>query len=76
VSVTGPDGVEWVTAAEVRERMPGLSYRTLQSWRRRKRVRSLRSAGQVWVAWPDVLEREAAAHRTDWRRGRRATCSQ
>nr|DAM46435.1 MAG TPA: hypothetical protein [Caudoviricetes sp.] len=55
--------------------MPGLSYRTLQSWRRRKRVRSLRSAGQVWVAWPDVLEREAAANCAGWRRGRRATCS-
>ncbi len=75
MSVNGPDGVEWVTAAEVRERMPGLSYRTLQSWRRRKRVRSLRSADQVWVAWSDVLEREAAADRTEWRRGRRATCS-
>ena len=71
MSVAGPDWTEWVTAAEVRGRMPHLSGRTLQSWRRRKRVRSLRAAGRVWVAWPDVLEQEAAAHLAGWRRGRR-----
>lgn len=68
----GPDGVEWITAAECLERVPGLEYRTLQSWWTRGRVRRQRVGRQVWVAWVDVLEVESAAHLAGWKRGRRA----
>lgn len=78
MSVVGPDGAEWVRVVEVLERVPGLSGSTLRSWLRarppatRPRVRSRRVGRQVWVAWPDVLEVEAAAELAGWRRGRRA----
>lgn len=74
----GPDGSEWVRAIEVLERVPGLSGNTLRSWLRarppatRPRVRSIRVGRQVWVAWSDVLEVEAAAHLAGWKRGRHA----
>ncbi len=71
MSVTGPDGVEWVTCIEVGERVPGLSSDTLRSWIRRRSVRSRRAGRQVWVAWPDVLEHEVTASLAGWRRGRR-----
>ena len=61
MSATGPDGVEWVRAAEALERIPGLRYRTLQSWWARGEVRRARVGRQVWVAWEDVLTHEAAA---------------
>lgn len=72
MSATGPDGVEWVRAAEALERVPGLRYRTLQSWWARGEVRCQRVGRQVWVVWDDVLTHEAAAHLVGWRRGRRA----
>lgn len=78
MSVLGPDGTEWVSAAEALERMPGLNPSTLRSWLRarppaaRARVRSRRAGRRVWVAWDDVLRAEAAAHLAGWRRGRRA----
>ena len=61
MSATGPDGVEWVRAAEALERIPGLRYRTLQSWWARGEVRCQRVGRQVWVVWDDVLTHEAAA---------------
>lgn len=70
MSVAGPDGVEWVTAAEALERVPGLGYRTLQSWWARGEVRSQRVGRMVWVAWDDVMERERAAFLAGFRRGR------
>ena len=72
MSATGPDGVEWVRAAEALERIPGLRYRTLQSWWARGEVRCARVGRQVWVAWEDVLTHEAAAALVGGRRGRRA----
>ncbi|WP_136191992.1 hypothetical protein [Actinomyces procaprae] len=68
-SVTGPDGTEWIPAVTALDRVPGLSYRTLQSWWQRGRVRSQRVGRQVWVAWEDVLQVEAAAHLAEWKRG-------
>lgn len=70
--MTGPDGSEWVTVAECLEMVPGLAYRTLQSWWSRGRVRHRRVGRQVWVVWGDVLEVEAAAHLAGWKRGRHA----
>ncbi|MDU0348302.1 hypothetical protein [Actinomyces sp. MRS3W] len=67
--VVGPDGTEWVSAVTALDRVPGLSGWTLWSWIRREQVRSRRVGRQVWVAWPDVLEVEAAAHLAGWRRG-------
>ena len=72
MSALGPDGAEWITTAEALERVPGLRYRTLQSWWARGEVRCQRVGRQVWVAWEDVLTHEAAAHLVGWRRGRRA----
>ena len=73
MSVTGPDGVEWVTVAEALERVPGLAYRTLQSWWARGDVRTQRVGRQVWVAWDDVLDRDSIAIRTGYRPGRHAS---
>ncbi|VEG28033.1 hypothetical protein [Actinomyces howellii] len=61
MSVTGPDGVEWVPVAEALERVPGLEYRTLQSWWARGDVRTQRVGRMVWVAWEDVMAREGVA---------------
>lgn len=72
MSALGPDGAEWVRAAEALERIPGLRYRTLQSWWARGEVRCARVGRQVWVAWEDVLTHEAAAALAGGRRGRRA----
>lgn len=72
------EGVEWVPASVVLERVPGLNGWTLRSWLRPRtadgvpKVRSHRVGRQVWVAWEDVLTVEAAAHLAGWRRGRRA----
>lgn len=65
-------GVEWVPAAVVLERVPGLNAATLRSWVHRGRVRSHRVGRVSWVVWEDVLTVEAAAHLAGWRRGRRA----
>ncbi|SPT53786.1 Uncharacterised protein [Actinomyces bovis] len=70
--LTDAEGTEWVTATQCLELVPGLGYRTLQSWWRRQMVRHRRVGRQVWVAWPDVLEIEAAAHLAGWKRGRHA----
>lgn len=68
----GPDGVEWITATECLERVPGLNRSTLDSWTHRGRVRRQRVGRQVWVVWVDVLEAEAAAHLAGWKRCRHA----
>ena len=67
------DDVEWIPAAECLERAPGLAYRTLQSWWARGMIRHTKVGRQVWVAWPDVLEQEAASHLAGWKRGPRPT---
>lgn len=78
MSVTGPDGIEWVTVAECLDRVPGLNGNTVRSWLRARPpaavpvVRSVRVGRCVWVVWQDVLEREVAAHLAGWKRGRHA----
>ena len=67
--VVGPDGTEWIPAVVALDRVPGLNRATLDSWIHRGRVRHQRVGRQSWVAWPDVLEVEAAANLAGWRRG-------
>ena len=72
MSATGPDGVEWVRAAEALERIPGLRYRTLQSWWGRGVGRRARGGRLGWGAGEDGLPPAAAAALGGGRRGRRA----
>ena len=73
MTFTDPSGVEWVTPAEALERLaPRLRRPTLDSWVHRGKVRRVRVGRQAWVAWPDVLEHEAAATLAGWKRGRHA----
>lgn len=67
-----PDGGEWMTIDQVRERLPHLKATLIRKWVSRGDVAAVTVQRRIWVRWPDVLDQEAAARRNGWRKGRRA----
>ncbi|QWW20143.1 phosphoesterase [Schaalia sp. 19OD2882] len=52
-----PDGIEWLTVAEVADRM-GIDACRVRQWIARGRVQSVLVAGRRWVRWPDAMAQE------------------
>lgn len=70
--VRAPDGLEWLRAADVAARLPGVSVGLVKVWVHRGRVASMRVGRQRWVCWQDCLlqERATRAHRGGGQHGR------
>lgn len=51
------DGVEWLTADEIAERLP-VKRGTVTSWRRRGKVAAHRIDGSWLMRWPDAMDAE------------------
>lgn len=66
-----PRGGEWLTMAEVRERLPHLSEALLWKWSSRGVVQTEKVSRRLWFFMPDVLDAEAAARAAGFKRGRR-----